>query len=160
MVERSRSLFGRGALERTSEQPTGRGTASHELVDHTSEVTLRIRAPDYSEVIAEATAALAELVPGALRGPRDEQVRELLIQAPDRVAGLVEWLNEVVYLCDAEQWLPTEVDVMGARDGELHIRAKGEALIAPFVLVKAATLHGAFVRQSADGLEAEITLDI
>lgn len=147
-------------MERTSGRPAGRAPASHELVDHTSEVTLRARAPDLAGVIAEASAAFAELVPDALRGPMDDQIRELLIQAPDRVAGLVEWLNEMVYLCDTCQWLPTEVDVTGAHEGELRIRARGEALTAPFVLVKAATLHGAFVRQGADGLEAEVTLDI
>ena len=147
-------------METASGGPAPRAPASHELVDHTSEVTLRMRAPDLCELIAEATAALGELVPNALRGPMDEQRRELSIQAPDRVAGLVEWLNEVVYLCDACQWLPTEVDVTSPREGELCIRARGEALRAPFVLVKAATLHGAFVRETSDGLEAEVTLDV
>ena len=144
----------------TGERPTGRAPASHELVDHTSEVTLRMRAPDFGELVSEATAAFAELVPDALRGPIDDQRREFLIKAPDRVAGLVEWLNEMVYLCDTCQWLPTEVNVTGTRKGELRIRARGEALGAPFVLVKAATLHGAFVREGGDGLEAEVTLDI
>jgi SHS2 domain-containing protein len=147
-------------VKRTSGRPASRAPASHELVDHTSEVTLRMRAPDFCELIGEATAGFAELVPYALRGPMNEQRREFLIQAPDRVAGLVEWLNEMVYLCDTCQWLPTEVDVTSAREGELCIRARGEALSAPFVLVKAATLHGAFVREGGDGLEAEVTLDI
>ena len=144
----------------TERRPRSRAAASHELVDHTSEVTLRLRAPDFAELIAEATLAFAELVPDALRGPMDEQRREFLIQAPDQAAGLVEWLNEAVYLCEADQWLPTEVDVSSSREGELCIRARGEALGAPFVLVKAATLHDAFVREGGDGLEAEVTLDI
>jgi hypothetical protein len=33
-------------------------------------------------------------------------------------------------------------------------------LNAPFVLVKAATLHGAVVRESRHGLEGEVTLDV
>lgn len=147
-------------MVRAGARPAPRGPSSHELVDHTSEVTLRIRAPDFAELIGEATAAFAELVPEGLRGPIDEQRRELLIQAPDLVAGLVEWLNEIVYLCDADQWLPTQVEVKGTHDGELRIQARGEALSAPFVLVKAATLHGAFVRESGEGLMAEVTLDI
>jgi len=141
--------------------PTDRGfQASHELVDHTSEVTLRIRARDYGGVIAEATAAFAELVPESLRGHRDERAREFELRARDRVAALVQWLNDIVYLCEAEAWLPTEVEVEVEPDGGLLIRALGEVLRAPFVLVKAATLHEAFVRESEGGLEAEVTLDI
>jgi SHS2 domain-containing protein len=40
------------------------------------------------------------------------------------------------------------------------VRARGHALSEPFVLVKAATLHGAKVDDGPDGLVAEVTLDI
>ena len=133
---------------------------SHELVDHTSEVTLRLRAPDFPELLREATRAFAELVPDTLRGPVDSQRRELRLQTTDPVAALVEWLNEVVFLCEADQWLPTELEVTSAGAGEIVMRARGETLGAPFVLVKAATLHAAFVRDYGAGLEAEVTLDI
>jgi len=141
--------------------PTDPGSpASHELVDHTSEVTLRIRARDYRALITEATAAFVEFVPESLRGRADPQSREFALPAHDRVAALVQWLNDIVYLCEAEAWLPTEVEVDIEHDGDLRIRAKGEILRAPFVLVKAATLHQAFVRDREGGLEAEVTLDI
>ena len=144
------------------EELTGKVEApgSHELVDHTSEVTLRLRAPHFAGLLEQGSAAFADLVPAALRGEREEGTREFHIQAGDPAAALVEWLNEMVYLCDTCQWLPTEIDAAESRDGEVRIRARGEILSAPFVLVKAATLHGAFVRESGDGLEAEITLDI
>jgi len=136
-----------------------RPPATHELVDHTSELTMRVRAPDFEALLAEATRAFAELVPGDLRGDIDDGWRDLVVQARDRVAALIGWLNEVVYLCEAEQWLPTELTAVEARD-ELRVRARGEALPAPFVAVKAATLHGAFVREGPEGLEAEVTLDV
>lgn len=141
-------------------RPASRSPAGHELVDHTSEVTLRLRAPDFAALLAEATAAFAELVPDGLRAFVDGQARELVIQAPDRAAALVEWLNEMVYLSDACQWIPTSLDVRCRREGEYLVRAEGESLSAPFVRVKAATLHGAFVRDREGGLEAEVTLDL
>lgn len=134
--------------------------ASHELVDHTSELTLRLRAPTFGALVSEATRAFAEFVPPAIQGPVPGDSREFRVKGPDRAAGLVEWLNEMVYLCEVEQWLPVDAELLSMENGELHIGARGAALAAPFVLVKAATLHRAVVRESASGLEAEVTLDV
>ena len=133
---------------------------AHELVDHTSEVTMRLRAPTFDALVSEATRAFAELVPMAIRSPTRVASREFRVKGLDRAAGLVEWLNEMVYLCEVEQWLPMDAELLGAEHGELHIRAAGMALTAPFVLVKAATLHRAVVRETPSGLEGEVTLDV
>jgi SHS2 domain-containing protein len=150
----------RDAVSTRSESAPERSRLGHELVDHTSEVTMRLHAPTFSELVAEATRAFVELVPDSLRGEVRAEWRAFRIDAPDLAAGLVEWLNEIVYRCEADQWLPTEVEVEGGHDGEMRVRARGMELSAPFVLVKAATLHRAFVRPGADGLEAEVTLDV
>lgn len=132
----------------------------HELVDHTSEVTIRLRAPTFGALLQEATVAFGELVPRALRRERTPEWRELRIPGGDRGARLVGWLNEVVYLCEVDQWLPVDVRVAGERDDALRVRARGVALQGPFVLVKAATLHNAVVREAEGALEAEVTLDV
>jgi len=134
--------------------------ASHELVDHTSEVTIRMRAPTFGALVSEATRAFAEFVPQAIQSPAPGDSREFRVKGPDRAAGLVEWLNEMVYLCEVEQWLPVDAALLSMENGELQIRARGVALAVPFVLVKAATLHGAEVRESPSGLEGEVTLDV
>jgi SHS2 domain-containing protein len=128
-------------------------------VEHTSELTVRLRAPDFAELVAEATRAFMELVPRGVRERADPDWRTFTIEAPDRTAALVAWLNEIVYLCEAEQWLPTEVAV-GYGDGVLSVRACGETLSAPFVTVKAATFHRASVREGTEGFEVEVTLDV
>jgi len=135
--------------------------ADHEFVDHTSEVILRLRAPSYPELIGEATSAFAELVPPHKIGRPSDEWREFRFDGPtDRVGRLVDWLNELVYLCDVDQWLPVEVEVDDVAGAELHIRARGVDLDEPFVLVKAATLQNAFVHERAGGVEGEVTLDV
>ncbi len=134
--------------------------AGHELIDHTSEVTIRLRAPTFAVLVSEATRAFGKLVPPAIRSPTLAEPREFRVKGPDRAAGLVEWLNEMVYLCEVEQWLPVDAELLSMENGELHIRAPGIALSAPFVLVKAATLHRAIVRERASGLVGEVTLDV
>lgn len=134
--------------------------AGHELVDHTSELTVRLRAPSFPALVQEAARAFGELVPHATLGELDGEWRTLRVGAVDPAASLVAWLNELVYLGEIEQWLPVEVEVEGDGHEPLSVRARGRALTRPFVLVKAATLHDAVVRQTDEGLEAEVTLDV
>jgi SHS2 domain-containing protein len=134
--------------------------AGHELVDHTSEVTIRLWAPTFDGLVGEATRAFGALVPAETKRVDDGTWREFEVEARDRAAGLVEWLNEIVYLCEVEQWLPVDAEVAGGEGAELRIRARGVRLGAPFVLVKAATLHDAIVREGDRGLEGEVTLDV
>ncbi|HET9947726.1 MAG TPA: archease [Longimicrobiales bacterium] len=133
----------------------------HEIVDHTSEVTFRLEAPGFPSLLQQATRAFGELVPDRIRRDPSEEWRDLSVYGTDPVASLVAWLNEMVYECEVNQWLAEEVEVAGeSDDGTLHVRARGRHLSEPFVLVKAATLHGAVVRESEKGLWAEVTLDV
>lgn len=135
------------------------GTEGHELVDHTSEVTLRLRARSFAALLAEATRAFGDLVPDALRGEPDGERRHFRIGARDRAATLVDWLNEMVYSCEADQWLPVDAEAAES-EGGLTVSARGIELRAPFVLVKAATLHNAVVLEGPEGFEGEVTLDV
>jgi SHS2 domain-containing protein len=110
--------------------------------------------------VAEATRAFAELVPPETKRTDDGAWREFRVQARDRAACLVEWLNEIVYLCEVEQWLPVDAEVSSGEGDQLRIRARGVWLEAPFVLVKAATLHNATVQKAGQGFEGEVTLDV
>ena len=134
--------------------------AGHEIVDHTSEIVLRVWAPDFPTLVQEATRAFGDLVPESIaRAPRPGR-RVFGATGRDRAAALVEWLNEAAYLCEAELWLPRDIEAEEPPDGGLSVWARGEALSEPFVLVKAATLHGARVEPKNGGLVAEVTLDI
>jgi SHS2 domain-containing protein len=137
-----------------------RRSVGHEYVDHTSEITLRVNAPTFQELVAEATRGFAELVPASMRGAVGTERREFRIRGADRAASLVEWLNELVYLCEVEQWLPVDLTVADEDGSELLIRARGVDLARPWVLVKAATLHNVSVTQGPRGLVAEVTLDV
>lgn len=136
------------------------GSAGFELVDHTSEVTLRMWAPSFAELVVQATLAFVSLVPERLRQPVAEETQDFDIDASDRVATLIEWLNELVYRAEAEAWLPVDPEVEEIGPSGIRVRARRMALSEPFVLVKAATLHGAAVRRVSGALEGRVTLDI
>lgn len=139
--------------------PSSTGLGGYEFLDHTSEITLRVRASTYGGLIRESTEAFAALVPDSIERAPVEGVRDFRMDARDRAAGLVRWLNELAYLSEAESWIPADVTV-SEEGSAVHVRARGAALSTPFVLVKAATLHGARVEEGPGGWLGEVTLDI
>lgn len=107
--------------------------AGHRLLDHTSEVVLRLVAPDFRLLLEEAARALRELAargeaaPEGSRETGDEgsggeggeerslagSRREVVLEGADGGTMLVQWLNELVFLGETEPWLPTEVEWVG-----------------------------------------------
>ena len=140
---------------------------SYEFLDHAFELTVRLRACSFPDLIVEAGRALSHLM---LRGQirrSEEDWREISVRGSDQAALLVEWMNELIYRAEVEQWAPVdwdaaapELDEAAPEPLEIRVRARGVLLDEPFTLVKAATLHGLFVRHGPDGFEAEVTLDV
>jgi SHS2 domain-containing protein len=135
-------------------------TGGHELADHTSEIVLRLHATTFRELIVEAARGFADLVPDRLLGAPEPAPRDVSVPSTDRAAALVGWLNELVYLAEVESWVPATVERVDEGPEGLRIRASGRRLADPFVLVKAATLHGAVLREGPEGFRAEVTLDV
>jgi SHS2 domain-containing protein len=134
--------------------------SSHEFFDHTSELGLRILAPTFADVLAEATRALAELM---LRGQAlsaEGPWRSLVVRATDREALLVDWLNELVFYAETERWVAVEVDVKIAGDTKVTAMARGASVADAPSLVKAVTHHRLSVREEDCGLVAEVVLDV
>ncbi len=148
---------------RSSTGPSGadapRG-AEHELLAHTAEVKLRVRAADFPALAGEAGRALAALELGGDVPLATGEAREIVVRAGDQGALLVDWLNELIYLAETERWVATEFVPQAGGPLELRMRARGATVdIAPS-RVKAATHHGLDVRTTADGVEAEVVFDV
>jgi SHS2 domain-containing protein len=138
----------------------GRLSPSHELVDHTSEVRLRLRAGSLGELLAEAGRALATL---QLRGSAASATgpwRAIEISSPDRASLLADWLNELVFLAETEQWVATEFDIDPTDGRSVRSRVRGVQVERVPGLVKAATLHGLRLEEVPGGMEGEVILDV
>lgn len=134
----------------------------YELLEHTSEIELKLRAPTWAALLDQAGAALtARLWAGTDPVPRTGGTWQRVdLHAGDRAALLVDWLNELLYHAEAEWWLPVEFVIEEASDHTLHARVRGVPVAAAPATVKAATLYGAHVTHDAAGLEATVVLDI
>jgi SHS2 domain-containing protein len=134
--------------------------ASHEIIDHASELRLRIRAASMSELLAEAGRALAKIQLRQSGGAPAPKWRDIEVLASDRAALLAEWLNELIFLGETEAWVPVQFEIARATDTSARARASGMSLDRVPGLVKAATLHGLRVDEIPGGLEGEVILDV
>jgi SHS2 domain-containing protein len=133
---------------------------SHQLLDHKSEVQLRVRAASLPGLLAEAGRALAEVQLRDTPRPCPSPWRTIEVHSRDRASLLADWLNELVFLAETERWFGMEFEVTQADECSLRARARGVVLeVAPGV-VKAATLHGLKVEAVPGGLQGEVTLDV
>ena len=134
--------------------------ASHEVLEHVGELELRVRAPDLAGLLREAGAALAEELLRGGGGEPDAAEALLQVEAADRAALLVNWLNELVYRADAEGRVFTAFEFEHVDEHAVRCRARGVRAVID-VPVKAATFHGLAIETDAEaGLQARVILDI
>ncbi len=128
----------------------------HEWLEHTSELELRVRADSAEGVVADATAALAEVL-GEPEGPPVAQ--RLAVVAGDPAGLLAAWLEEVVFLAEHEGLVPERAQGLELTRDELH----GEVVARPgrpAHLVKAVTYHRLALEQDDDGWWGRVVLDV
>lgn len=133
---------------------------SHEFLEHTGEVHLRVRAASWGALLAEAGRALAGLTLRGASPAAPGRWEEVEVRSTDREALLVDWLNELVFRAESRREVATEFALLETSDQRVVARVRGVAVAEPPALVKAATLHGVRVQSTDGGLEADVVLDI
>ena len=112
----------------------------HRWIEHTGELELALEAAEEPEIFAAAVAALNELLEEDSSSEPIEW-REIALRSLERATLLADWLNELVFLAETEDFVPERVVTLElARDG---LRATVEGRRGgPRHLVKAVTYHG------------------
>lgn len=127
-------------------------------LDHTAEIELRIEAESEPRIFAEALTAIAELIGEELAGEPEQ--RDLELQAADGATLLAEWLQELVFLAEAEDFVAERVLELDLVDG-LQLRAAVRGRRGrPRHLVKAVTYHGLSLERTESGWRASVVLDV
>jgi SHS2 domain-containing protein len=122
-----------------------------------AELELEIGAPSEEGVFAEALAAFAEL---AGKGSGASVSRAVEVEADDGAMLLVEWLSELVYLCEVEQSVPGGSACWSSATSKLRATVEGHRG-RPRHFVKAVMLHRLEVRpDDTVGWRARVVLDV
>lgn len=134
----------------------------YEIVDHTADVAIVARGADVGEAFASAGRALLSLVTDPDSVAEVEE-RRIELSATDLKDLLVAWLNELIYLFDAENLLLSEFDVRLVGDTGLVATVSGERVDKTRhrikLGVKAATHHMLEINRG-DGVCLQVLFDI
>ncbi len=130
---------------------------TYEWREHTAELGLELVADSEEDVFRDALAAFAELVEGGERGAPARYAVDL----GGDTAGdlLVAWLEELLFLADAEAFVPERVEELGLGKGTLRAVVAGSTG-APRPLVKAVTYHGLRFDSEGGRCRAYVVLDV
>lgn len=134
-----------------------------EIFAVTADKGVRAWGRDLPEVFVNAARGMWSLMvePGTVRL---QEMLPVTAEAGDRETLLVAWLNELLYLHEAEGFVAAEFAVKLLTDTKLEADVWGERIDQsrhPLVgHVKAATYHLLQVSPTADGWEARVVVDV
>ena len=138
-------------------------TGRFEVLEHTADVGLRVRGDTPAQVLEAAAEGLATLEGAWFPGRGAE--REVRVEASDLGALLVTWLDELLYLRDAEDVVfggftihMDDGSVPGART-RVRVEPRGDRVLES-AGVKAATYHGLRFERENGGWVADVYLDV
>lgn len=135
--------------------------SSYEILEHTADIGLRVRASSLEALFAAAAWGMVEIV-GAVSPHGSGTFMEVNLNAADGGALLVDWLNEVLFLIDAREAYVTDLLVEWAADTSMSgkvgiVQGAG----APRgTELKAATYHGLSVTNDEGGWQATVYFDV
>ena len=134
-----------------------------ETFEHTADIGLVARGQTLAELFANAADGLTDLIVDR-DGLRDATQVTVSVSAADREGLLVAWLNELLYLLDAQRLVPrrTEITALDATSLTAHLSGDtidpGRHTVRR--MIKAATYHGLSLRQVDGVWEARVILDL
>lgn len=138
-------------------------TADFEILNHTADIGIIAYGEDISSVFINTAKGLFSLI----IDPQEvstKKHRDITVTAPDREALLVNWLNELIYLVDAEEVLFKEFDIIQITETKLQAKCYGEKINSKKHHlqreVKAATYHQLKVEKTMEGWRAQVIFDI
>jgi len=133
-----------------------------EIVDHTADVGIIAYGIDMSQAFVNAARALFSLIT-ELNDIQEVLHRDIELTAPDEESLQVEWLNELIYLFDAENIIFKRFDITQLNNTQLKARSYGEKVDNSKhklkIGVKAATYHMLKVDKD-DGCKVQVLFDI
>ena len=133
-----------------------------EIVDHTADVGIRAYGASMNQAFANAAKALFSLI-AELDNVDEVLHRDIELVAPDQESLLVEWLNELIYIFDAENIVFKRFDITQLNSTRLKARSYGEKVDSSKhklkIGVKAATYHMLKVDKT-NGCQVQVLFDI
>jgi SHS2 domain-containing protein len=136
----------------------------HRFVEHVGEVELELEAASEDGIFAAALTAFADLV--AADGEGDPALHEIELTlheieltARDHALLLIDWLSELVFLAEVEQFVPERIAAFELGQDQLRATVAGRHA-HPRHLVKAVTLNNLELAEKGGSWHGRVVLDV
>lgn len=130
-----------------------------EEIDHTADRAFRVMGHDMASLLENAARAMR-----ALDGPRaagkPSETRQIEVEGVDRESLLVNWLNEILYLEQVHRIACDGFHIDAVKNDRLCARVETRVSDRSGTHIKAVTFHNLKIRETAEGLEADIVVDV
>lgn len=136
----------------------------YRLIDHTADVGLEVWGRTLPELYVHAAEGMCTLLYNLTAvQPREEQT--VRAQGHDREEVLVDWLSELLYMAETEEFLPRHFEIVELEEQRLQGQVRGE----PFDPerhywgegIKAVTYHALEIERTDEGeWRVQIIFDI
>ena len=140
-----------------SREHTVRVRTKHRFVEHVGEVELELEAPSEAGIFEAALVAFADLV--AVDGDGEPASHDVELGAGDRALLLVDWLSELVFLAEVEEFVPERVAAFELGGNRLRATVTGRRA-RPRHLVKAVTLNNLELAEEGGIWHGRVVLDV
>lgn len=142
-----------------------------ELLAHTADIKIRVYGADRAQLFRHALIGMFQSVGPHASGctVKEGRVeckqlpisREVLVQAPDFEALLVDFLSDALYLSDVHNEAYLDAVIHKISQTQVHATIKGVAITGFEVTeIKAVTYHDLEVKEVSGGWQADIVFDI
>mgnify|MGYP006293791133 CR=1 FL=1 len=133
----------------------------YQFLEHTADVRAECTGTTFAEVLEAAARAMYDV---AFRHMEDraETRRSISIEATGAEEAMVQWLQELIYLMEAERFAATRFTFKHAAAHTIDAEVQGYEY-GPEDRedeIKAATYHGMDVQQTGEGWRAEVIFDL
>ena len=145
-----------------------RGAPEYEVLPHTADVGVLVRARSARELFERSAAAMFDLMVDVSRVaeslPAGAVLDEVDVEAPDREALLVAWLGELLGRAMVDGVIYAAFDISLLEDTRLLARVWGKPVETAGqqfrTEIKAVTYHQLLVSEDRDGWTARVIFDI
>jgi SHS2 domain-containing protein len=131
-----------------------------EILEHTADIGLRARGATLEELFTNAASGLLEILGAAARDGSIED--EIALDAQDRAALLVYFLDELIYLVDGRGARIADTSVRFETPTRLRAQVRWAPSDEPLdgTELKAATFHQLSLEERDGGYEATVFFDV
>jgi len=134
-----------------------------QLLEHPSDIGILARGTSREEALIEVSKGMTSIMTDPAR-IRSAEERVFHVTGSDDASQVINWLNEILFYFDSEGLIFADFAVDAWTSQAIDGRAKGEHVEAARhelrTAVKAATYHQFELKETANGWELRVFLDI